>query len=121
MKRRWNALDAIGFWVLTSVFLVPATFMLILILAPGLLSVTEPIICPDGRPHAYVVSDTDDWGEPYSSVYCYSDRGDFTQVGLGPPLLVVGTFICSTTLAGITLIFLPPVQRLWNDPTTRPR
>ena len=63
-----------------------------LVVYPGALKLTAPVLCPDDQPDAFVVRTTVEDSEGTSTsftLFCMGERGQFTEVGTWQPLLLL--------------------------------
>ncbi|HMG45576.1 MAG TPA: hypothetical protein VK611_29860 [Acidimicrobiales bacterium] len=77
-----------------------------LVVYPGAMRWTAPVLCPDGQSDSYVVRTTVDGAEGTStsfSLFCLGERGDFTEVGSWRPLGILFAMTYGAVLALIAV------------------
>lgn len=92
-----SALGALGGLIVMALVLVFVSVIVTIVIAfgiwPGELTLTAPIVCPEDRPDAFVVSDTVSPAPGESSttytVICLGPDGEQTNAGLLRPFVLV--------------------------------
>ena len=87
-----------------------------LVVYPGALKLTAPVLCPDDQPDAFVVRTTVEDAEGPSTnftLFCMGQRGQFTEVGTWRPLLLLfaGSYAALVVLGGVGLGVLRVLRR----------
>jgi hypothetical protein len=79
---------------------------MLMVIFPGSLKATAPILCPDDRPDPFVVRydvQTSDGTGTNFTLFCMSDRGDFYEVGTWEPLGLMFLFVAAGMVGGVLL------------------
>ncbi|HMJ75098.1 MAG TPA: hypothetical protein VK507_03950 [Iamia sp.] len=100
---------------------------LLLVVYPGVLELTAPVLCPAGQPDARIVEyshTTHDGTSTNDTLVCLGPDGDLTEVGSWAPLGVyfVGVFVGSEAVVlPIQLLGIVRRRRRGPRPTGPPR
>jgi hypothetical protein len=82
--------------------------LMLMVIYPGSLKVTAPILCPDDRPDPVVVRydvQTSDGTGTNFTLFCLSDRGEFVEVGTWEPLGLLFLFV-GVGMVGAVLLWM---------------
>jgi hypothetical protein len=88
---------------------VMTTIILAVGIWPGEAKLVAPLLCPDGQPDAFVVTDTYSVrpGETSTTftLYCMGPRGDTTELGFFVPFLLL-TLLHGAIIVGLVLLLV---------------
>jgi hypothetical protein len=101
---------SLKFVLALSITIGAAAFIatMLMVIYPGSLKVTAPILCPDDRPDPIVVRydvQTSDGTGTNFTLFCLSDRGEFVEVGTWEPLGLLFLFV-GVGMVGAVLLWM---------------
>jgi hypothetical protein len=79
---------------------------LMMVIWPGAMKATGPLLCPEDQQDEFVVRydvQTSDGTGTNFTLFCMSDRGEFTEVGTWEPLLLMTALIAAGMFGGVLL------------------
>ncbi len=103
MSRFWKVVLSLTVTIGVAAFVAS----MLMVIWPGSMKMTAPILCPDDRPDPFVVRydvQTSDGTGTNFTLFCMSDRGEFFEVGTWEPLGLMFLIVGGGMLTAVVLI-----------------